>query len=193
MSRVEGPRYGVPEVVEHNIRKQATKTALKAGRPDIVDDLEQEARIRAWQESRSGESDPRHLLADTQQAISGVMRSGTDVDGRLWPSYERRHVWEILSTDHPVDEKATPFGEIILDDTASVEEQVVGEIVIDEITRHLTDEERDIVSQRLEGFWHHEIAENLRLKDRYAVRRRMQRIREKLARCSKSYNATRGG
>lgn len=147
----------------------------------MVEDLEQEARIRAWQEAQNGENDPQHLLADSGQAISAVMRSGTDIDGRLWPAYEREHVWRVLSTDHPVDEKGTPFGEIILDDREGVEGQAMGVIVMDEISQRLTDEECDIVSQRLEGFWHREIAQNLRLKDRYAVRHRMLRIREKLA------------
>lgn len=179
---IEGDQYGVPDVVEENLRKQATKVAHRASRPDVAEDLEQEARIRAWQEASDGESKPQHLLVRTRQKISDVARSGTDVDGRLWESYERRHVWRVLSTDYPVDERGTPFGEILLDDRASVEEQVVGVILLDEISRRLTDEERSILEQRLRGYYQREIAENIQVTDRYVVRRRVRRIREKAAR-----------
>lgn len=178
---VEGHRYGVPAVVEENIRKQATTTAYRAGRPDVAEDLEQEARIRAWQEAENGETNPQHLLADTKQEISGVARGGTDVDGRLWESYERQHVWRILSTDYPMDGSGTPFGEILLDDRVSVEEQVVGVILLEDISRVLTDEEFLILGQRLQGYYQREIAENIQVTDRYVVRRRVRRIQEKAA------------
>lgn len=179
---IAGPRYGVPEVVEENIQKQATKVAARANRPDIAEDLEQEARVRAWQEARNGETNPQYLLADTKQEISGVMRKGTDVDGRIWPTCGRQHVWKILSTDYPIDEEGTPFGETLLDEAFSVEEQAVTLAVASEIATRLTSEERQILAQRLDGYWQREIAENIQVKDRYAVRRRVRQIREKAVR-----------
>lgn len=129
-----------------------------------------------------GEEDPRYLLANTRQTISDVMRSGTDVDGRLWPAYEREKVYEVWSLDYPIDEKHTTHGETIVDERMSVEEQALGLIMIAGIHRLLKNEEQQILEQSLEGYYQREIAENLRLRDRYAVRRRMRRIREKAAR-----------
>lgn len=178
---VEGHRYGVPAVVEENIQKQATRVASRAGCPDIAEDLEQEARVRAWQEAEEGETNPQYLLADTKQEISGVARGGRDVDGRLWGSYEREHVWCVLSTDYPMDERGTTFGEILLDEKASVEEQAVTLVIASEIAEGLTEEEREIFEQCLEDYYQREIAENTQVKDRYVVRRRMRRIQEKVA------------
>lgn len=179
----QGLAYGVPEVVERNIRKQATRVASKARRLDLVEDLAQEARIRAWQEAAAGETKPQYLLARTRQAISDVMRAGTDVDGRPWPAYERSKVYQIWSMDYVIEEEPyTTHGETILDDKFSVEQQALGLVFLAEIHWLLTGEERLILEQCLEGYYQREIAENLQLGDRYVVRRRMRHIREKAAR-----------
>lgn len=169
-------------MVEENIRRQATKVASKASRPDVAEDLEQEARIRAWEESQNGESKPEYLLASTKQAISGVARSGTDVDGKLWPAYEREKVYEVWSMDYVVEEEPyTTHGETIIDDKLSVEQQALGLVLLGEIHRLLAPEEREILEQSLEEYYQREIAENIQVRDRYAVKRRMRRIREKAA------------
>lgn len=54
-------------------------------------------------------------------------------------------------------------------------------VVVSKITRRLTGKERQILAQRLEGCYQREIAENIQVRDRYAVRRRLRRIREKTA------------
>lgn len=48
-------------------------------------------------------------VADIKQEISGVMRKGTDVDGKLWPTYDREHVWKIFSAEYPIDAEGAPF------------------------------------------------------------------------------------
>jgi DNA-directed RNA polymerase specialized sigma24 family protein len=177
--RIEGPEYGVSEIVERNIQKQDARVAHKARRPDLAKGLEQEARIRAWQGATTGEDTLQYLLANTRQAISDVMRSGTDVDRRPWPAYEREKVYGVWSLDYPVDEKHTTHGETLVDERLSVEEQALGLVMIAEIRRLQAGEEQEILEDRLEGYYQREIAENLGLRDRYAVRRQTRRIREK--------------
>lgn len=179
---IKGHQYGVPDVVEENIKRQAGKVAYQAGRPDVAEDLEQEARLRAWEESQNGESNPPYLLADTKQAISGVARSGTDVDGKLWPAYERSKVYEIWSIDYVVSEDPyTTHGETIIDDKLSVEQQALGLVLLAEVYRLLTAEEQLILDDLLEEYYQREIAQNIQVRDRAAVRRRLRRIREKAA------------
>jgi hypothetical protein len=79
---------------------------------------------------------------------------------------------------HPIDERNTTHGKTIISYGASVEEQAMGLVILDEISRRPTGKERLILEQRLEGYYQREIAENLRLRDRYAVRRSMRQIRE---------------
>ena len=178
---IDGQQYGVPDIVEEGIQKQAARVAYKANRPDLIEDLEQEERVRAWKEAENGETNPRHLLADTKQAISGVMRAGRDVDGRAWPTYERTKVYQITSLAYPIDEKGTTHGETIIDDRLTVEEQALGLVILAAIFAVLNTEEQRVLSGKLEGYTHQEIVYEYQMGNKDTVKRRARRIKEKTA------------
>jgi DNA-directed RNA polymerase specialized sigma24 family protein len=183
MNRVEGPRYGVTDEVERTIRKQATGFAHRAGMPHVADDLAQEARIAAWQTAViEGDTDQRHILADTRERIRDVARLGTSVDGKIFSTWKRPRLYGVISLEMPVGDGENVFGEILVDGDQSVEDQALGLLMVGDIAGLLTAEEERVLRAKLEGFTHQEIITRGELMTPHLVKKHARKIREKVAR-----------
>lgn len=141
MERLDGARYGVTPHIEKKIRMQATGFAERARVPHAAEDLAQEARVEAWQQAEAGETNTRYILADTRERIRDVARKGRSVDGRIYHTWNRDHVYDLLSVEQPLREGGDPVGEFLLDDKQRVETQVWTIILRDELEELLTEDE----------------------------------------------------
>lgn len=183
MNRIEGPDWGVPHEVETTIRKQADGFAARAGRPDAAEDLAQEARIEAWKTATvEGDTNIKHILADSKERVRDAARLGSSVDGKIYPTWKRRKIYGVISLDVPVGDGTSTVGEIWTSDGQTVEEMALGKIMVEEAIGQLTFDERRVLKGVILGFNHKEIARRFGFNSHYQVKRRLAKIKAKAAR-----------
>lgn len=182
MNRIEGPDWGVSHKVEVTIRNQARGFAARAGRLDVADDLAQEARIEAWRQVEKGETNRRHILADTREAIRDTARLGTSVDGKIYATWKRKKVYGVISLDQDVGDGENTFGEIFASDGVSVENQALWNVMLSDIVGLLSFEERQVLAAKLEGFSYNEIVRQDEAMSYHKVKKYVRGIRDKVAR-----------
>lgn len=181
MERLNGSRYGVTPYIEKKIRMRATGFAERAKVPHAAEDLAQEARVEAWQEAEVGETNTRHILADTRERIRDVAKKGKSVDGRIYHTWNRDHVYDLLSVERPLHEDGDPVGELLLDSNRRVETQAWSIIMRDEIEELLTEDEWRLFEAKMEGYTYADVWRTEPSMSQWELRKHVRLMKEKIA------------
>ena len=149
-------------------------------RPDVREDLEQEALLAIW---AKGETDAplRHQLRTAQNRMLSVRKLGTSVDGKLDGSYHRTRRYIVVSLEQGA---AVAGGELlplhdVLPSTFLVEPYVVSKLRFLELLSVLAAEERDCVGLLCAGFTPRDVIERMRSEPE-AVMRSLRSAKRKL-------------
>jgi hypothetical protein len=181
VERLNGCRYGVTPYIEKKIRMQATGFAERAKVPHAAEDLAQEARVEAWQDAEAGETNTRHILADTRERIRDVAKKGKSVDGRIYHTWNRDHVYDLLSTERPLRGGTDPVGELLVDGKQRVEAQVWASILTGELEELLTAEEWRLFEARTAGYTYTDVWRNDPLMTEWEAKQTIRTMKEKIA------------
>lgn len=128
-------------------------------RPDVREDLEQEALVAIW---TKGETDAplSHQLRTAQNRMLSVRKLGKSVDGKLNGSYQRRRQYTIVSVEQRA--VAAEGGVLPLQDVLPsaflVEPYVVSKLRLLELLSVLAADERACVGLLCAGFTTREVA-----------------------------------
>ena len=127
--------------------------------PDDWEDLAQEARLGVYQKLKENPACPRHhLFHHAKSKILDYRKKGASVDGKLHQTHRRSHVWELVSLD------ANPAGVSAQNSSLyskphqprhqprPVEDQAVTWVAYGELRERLTDQQRQYLSMRLQGY-----------------------------------------
>lgn len=147
-------------------------------RPDLREDLEQEALLAIWAKGTT-DAPLGHQLRTAQHRMLSVRKLGRSVDGKLDGSYHRRRQYIVVSM-----EQVVAGGEAfrlcdVLPSTFLVERYVVSKLRWLELVSVLAPDERVCVALLCAGFTPHEVVEQTRAAP-VAVMRSLRSARRKL-------------
>ena len=146
--------------LEPDIKRMARRWSWNC--PDDREDLAQEARLAIYQQLKQDPETPRsHLMQHAKNGILHYRQRGRSVDGKLYPTARRSHVWEIVSLD------ADPGMELIDDGSPyfrahqlrPVEDLALDRETYKEITRRLSEQQAQYLALKLQGYASRQIVE----------------------------------
>jgi hypothetical protein len=184
-STASGASFNFPPEVEEGIVAQANRFAFQSGCYHLREDLAQEGRIAAWKQLQEDPDSPvSYVLADSRQAMIWRMCRGKSVDGKPWKTRYRDFQYDIVSLEKPL-----PSGDLLLDTlsqalvspTLSVEQQAMGNLMIEEIVAMLTEQERLVFEGRCIGYSTKGLARERDDLSRYFAQQAHRTLREKVA------------
>ena len=143
--------------------------------PDDWEDLAQEARVAIYLELKAKPASPRtHLFRQAKHEILDYRKMGKSVDGKLHKTYKRTHIWGLVSLD------ADPVAVVAANSTLyfkphqlrPVEDLAVTRVAYEELRDRLTEQQRQCLSLRLQGYKQRETDVLLGLSHRRGARLR---------------------
>jgi DNA-directed RNA polymerase specialized sigma24 family protein len=131
--------------------------------PDNWEDLAQEARVAIYLELKAKPASPRtHLFRQAKHEILDYRKMGKSVDGKLDKTYKRAHIWEMVSLDAEgsVFIGADPVVVVAARSNLyfkphqlrPVEDLAVTRVAYEELKGRLTEQQRQYLSLRLQGY-----------------------------------------
>lgn len=123
--------------------------------PDAWEDLAQEARLAIYLELKEKPACPRnHLFRRAKHEILDYRKKGKSVDGKLDKTYKRKHIWGLASLDaDPVVVVAASSNLYFKPhQLRPVEDLALTRVAYAELRSRLTEQQRQYLSLRLQGY-----------------------------------------
>ena len=123
--------------------------------PDAWEDLAQIARVAIYLKLKVKPASPRpHLFRRAKHEILDYRKTGKSVDGKLDKAYRRTHIWELASLDaDPVVVVAASSNLYFKPhQLRPVEDLAVTRVAYEELRSRLTEQQRQYLALRLQGY-----------------------------------------
>jgi DNA-directed RNA polymerase specialized sigma24 family protein len=161
-------RPEVLETIEETLTKldpEIQKLAKHWSRdcPDNWEDLAQIARVAIYLELKAKPASPRtHLFRQAKHEILDYRKMGKSVDGKLDKTYKRRHIWEMISLDAEGSAFIGADPVVVVVERSNlyfkphqlrpVEDLALTRVAYEELRGRLTEQQRQYLALRLQGY-----------------------------------------